>query len=621
MIKSKYANKRILALFVLLLILIFSLGFSVLLSNAEDISYDFSENIQEEYARGTLFSVPSCTIKKGNNKFSTNFVLKYPDNRESSYSTNLLDKEGIYTIVYSYNENGENKSFEKEFSVYTSITSFFSSKQAEFSVNSKLNSKINANKEYVGVGVTSKKVGTEVVYSKEIDISDNTKDNTLLEFIANPSTLNILEITNFTIMLTDVNNVDNWVKIYVKQLDYETNSYLLWAGANFTYGFAGYDPYNAIGLNRGNTYSGNGGITAGYVASNSTYTANSFGVSDSKTISSIKLSYDNQEKRIYCYPGLSNTYVADLDDTSDVGAGNEWGGFSSNKVWLSISTNLYSSSLNYIILNVDGLDMSNYKVNDTVAPTIDIDLGGNTEIPFGIVNKPYKIFDTKVFDNIDVSLSKPIVTVISDTGKVYDVKNNSFTPKTAGKYKMYYTLSDFAGNENVKTVEINVLSEYGENELQFLDTSFDDINLKVGEKFSVQIQETTGGSGKINHVWCIKDNDNVIASDFDVYSFNKTGDFILEYTAYDYNDTKITKRYNVKVTQNLYPVFDMPYLADNYILGKNYYLPKVDAFDYSKNLDGEKIDVKVKVGDSVKKGETLGIIGPSGGGKTTLLSD
>ena len=587
------------SLYVLILLSALSIGLfaaSVVGNADENLTFDYKGEILAEYAKGTYFEVPELTVRSDAGVQIADYRLFYPNNRESANPKNYLDVEGNYVLKYYYELNGERREISKEFDVYTSVVSFFGSDQAEFTVDTYLNPDINTGgTEYKGLGVSSKKVGTVVTYLREIDLSDNTKNDTLIEFIANPQTVNIAEITSFTVTLTDVNDPDNFVKISVKNVSYVHDYYLLWAKANFNYSHLLDNPTYGIGLNRGNTYSLDGGRSPGFGANGSNKTANSYGAANGNySMSSVTLCLDYAERAIYCTPRYgTNSFVADLDLTSDVGAGNEWQGFSTDKAILSIETNLAAGSANYIILNVDGYDMSDYKIADTEGPTVAVDYGNI--VPFGVVGKNYPLFDCKVKDNVDDITDAPTVEVFDGNGRKVIVKDNGFVPQTAGEYKIVYTVFDTAGNRGAKVVGVSVKEEYGDSALKFADVSAETIDIKIGERLSVNAEEITGGSGDITHSYAILYDGQVVAQDFDGYVFNRYGDFALRYVVKDYLGTTATKYYAVNVQPNNEPTFEMPFLTDYYIFGKTYYLPKTAAYDFSHDTDGETVEVKVKV--------------------------
>lgn len=570
--------------------------------NSSEFSYSLTAEINDEYMRDTYFTVPTLTVKYNGNEYLATSKLFYPDNRESSSSYNYLDVEGNYVLRYSFNIAGTSYEKDYNFNVFTGVSSLFSSNKATFSVNSSAPEYMALDKEYKGVKVTSKIGGTVVNYGIPIDLSDNTRESVLIEFLAIPSSPNIAEITNFNIVLTDIEDPNNWVKIKVTH-SATKDFYQVYCGANFKYGFAGYDPYNMIGRNPGNIYSGNNGLTAGFGLEDyaKKTVSNGYGVRNGYSMTSVKLYFDYFARAIYAAPTALTNDVGDLDDITQVGEGNQWKGFFADKAYLSIESNLTSSEANYLILNVDGKDMSQYQIDDTTAPEIKVDYDGNSEsqLPYGIVNTKYKVFDAVAVDDLDRITYVPQVRVYNATTfRNLMVSNGCFIPDVAGEYVIQYTAKDSSGNKSTKSLSVQVKDDY-DTAINYDFNSEQKNDILVGEKFRVVKGIADGGSGKLSVSYALLDGENVIAKDFENYEFNSIGQFVLRTYVTDYLGKTETFNQTITVTANNYPMFDMPFITEQYITGNTYYLPQVTAKEYSNNLNGEIVAVDIYV-DGVK---------------------
>ena len=225
--------------------------------------YKLSAEVESEYLRDSYFNIPVLTVNYGGKDYNSTAKLFYPDNRESTNLNNYLDVEGVYTLRYTFSVLNTIYTKDYNFTVIVGVSSLFSSGQASFSVNQTTPSYMATDKEYCGLGVSSTSNNIVVTYNTPIDLTDNTREDILLEFIPTPVTEGVPETNAFIIKLTDIYDADNWVKIRVCHLA-QQDYFQVWAGANFKYGLAGYDPFNMIGRNPWNQYSGNGGLTAGF---------------------------------------------------------------------------------------------------------------------------------------------------------------------------------------------------------------------------------------------------------------------------------------------------------------------------------------------------------------------
>ena len=564
--------------------------------NKSEFEYKLSAEIEEEYLRDSYFHVPTLTVKFDGQDYNTTAKLVYPDNRVSGNLKNYLDVEGEYVLRYSFTVDGIAYTKDYPFEVYAGISSLFNSNQAKFTINSTTPDYMVTDEEYVGMKVSSSGNNTIVEYNLPIDLTDNSRDDLLLEFIPTPNTENIPETSVFIVKLTDVEDPDNWVKIRIGH-SASQDFWQAYVGANFKYAFAGYDPYNMIGRNPGNKYSGNDGLTAGFGIDDYSkkVCANSYGSRKGYKMSSVKLYFDYLQRSLYAAPASLTNAVGDLDDINQVGAGNQWNGFLTGKAYLSIETTLRASELNYLILNVDGQDMSKYKVEDKTAPEIQIDFDGNSEVnvPYALVNKPYKIFDAISVDNLDKVSYAPQVRVYDKTTyRNLRIDNGYFIPTEVGQCVIEYKAKDSHGNVTLKEIVVDVKNNY-DSDISFEFNSNLKDSILVGETFEILDGVPVGGSGVLTTKYNILKNNKLIKENVKSYKFSEDGEFTLRALVTDYLGKTETFDKNINVLSNEYPMFEMPFVADYFVTGNLYYLPSVTAYEYTRKLTGESVNVEV----------------------------
>lgn len=211
---------------------------------------------------------------------------------------------------------------------------------------------------YSGVTVSTG-VASTVVFKKDIDIdiSDNTKDDVLLEFIAIPHEVGVADFTSITFKFSDKNDPDTFFTVKLGSGPYGSTGMggLLAAGDN-------QKGYGLKLIRENDEYDGDTGSVLSQTLGGESSGPNIY--------SSICLYYDRTENALYTSQmyNYSNTQaqkslVRDFDDTTlkinKAGATvsqEAWGGFTSDTVTLEITVDTVSEgeTAKYGILTVDG---------------------------------------------------------------------------------------------------------------------------------------------------------------------------------------------------------------------------------------------------------------------------
>ena len=209
---------------------------------------------------------------------------------------------------------------------------------------------------YSGVTVSTG-VASTVVFKNDIDISDNTKDDVLLEFIAIPHEVGVADFTSITFKFSDENDPDTFFTVKLGSGPYGSTGMggLLAAGDN-------QKGYGLKLIRENDEYDGDTGSVLSQTLGGES--------SGSNIYSSVCLYYDKTENALYTSQmyNYSNaqaqkSLVRDFDDTTlktnkdgATVSQEAWGGFTSDTVTLEITVDTVSEgeTAKYGILTVDG---------------------------------------------------------------------------------------------------------------------------------------------------------------------------------------------------------------------------------------------------------------------------
>ena len=209
---------------------------------------------------------------------------------------------------------------------------------------------------YSGVTVSTG-VASTVVFKNDIDISDNTKDDVLLEFIAIPHEVGVADFTSITFKFSDENDPDTFFTVRLGSGPYGSTGMggLLAAGDN-------QKGYGLKLIRENDEYDGDTGSVLSQTLGGES--------SGSNIYSSVCLYYDKTENALYTSQmyNYSNaqaqkSLVRDFDDTTlkinkdgATVSQEAWGGFTSDTVTLEITVDTVSEgeTAKYGILTVDG---------------------------------------------------------------------------------------------------------------------------------------------------------------------------------------------------------------------------------------------------------------------------
>lgn len=538
----------------------------------------------------TLSFVPAKIYVRGEELTATANLL-YPSGKTAAASGAVLDELGKYTLTEEW-KGGENV---RSFMVANTYKNVFSDSSAvEFGA-------LDFNNEVYGHTITLKNNLT-LVYNKIIDLSDNVFDTTLsdksqnvpfVELVTQPNKLGQKDMTALYVELVDAHDSTNFVTIRMKYFDYAPNIMRIRTKASGQ-GYVGYYyDYKGADCEVNDAPSHDDG---GFI-SPASFTQNLTGRRFDETI--LKLYFDYNECALYATPdhftgdaehGSPEVpwLVRDFDTTDPyLSAGQTpWKGFTNGEVYMRIYAAGITSTAKVGVLSVDGDPLTETFVDDTEAPSISVDLP-NEEVPFAIVNKPYRVFDFTAADTYTgVKTSEPVVYF--GESKI-DVKNGEFVPTTEGVYTIVYTACDYYGNVSEKRVNVTAKRSVSKPEAAISREL--DKTAAYGKKIILPEITAQGGVGGLTTYYEVFCNGEAVTVEYGEFRCLREGTYTVRFIVTDYvgQQTVLTRYFTV--SRGNAPVFDEDGVAlpPIFFAGESYMLGDYSAYLYGT---GSKEEVK-----------------------------
>lgn len=385
---------------------------------------------------------------------------------------------------------------------------------------------------YSGVTVSTAAAGS-VTYTKDIDISDNTENDVLLQFIAIPNEVGVFDFTSIAFKFIDKN-----------------------------------DPNNYFTVNLGEGASGNvGSLTAGgsnqdlyglkYIRNNDEYGEGLYGTGIPQNLAgqgngsfqytAICLYYDKEDNALYVSPAHNyKTQAAEekqlvrnfgdtslkLNEAGDTVSQAAWDGFTGDTVTLEITVNtvVEGKTAKYGVLTVDGERLTKRLEAEFL-------FDGIVGYEYALPSPTYVSGLTGAETNFDSVASG--VRVLYE-GEEVDVLGGVFTPQSAGEYTVQYAveeggktyMAEFAltvfARDQAPAVEFDISGGVGEGDV---------IYLGGGIQGSVSAATALHHDGSACEVTVqIFKGDEVLQTfengEFS-YDFDAVGDYTLVFTAVD----------------------------------------------------------------------------------------
>lgn len=504
-------------------------------------------------------------------------TLHYPSGKTASENC-VLDEAGNYRVEYTVNGK-----------VYC----------AQFTVSKPLMADSDDSSAYYGKSPYADEYGLNMMISGSdtywlnqiIDLSDNTKSDTLIEFYMTPSVKGFQDLDMLEFYLMDAYDESNYLTIRISHNASNYVSYTKVAASNGQplSGWEGYGSSKPRWWTNGSQW---GSFSYACLSANAEYRGEPMNYS-------FKLFFDNEERALYyqLVPG-NNLLVADLDD--DTCFSTLWDGFSTGEVYLGVKGGSYvSTGATMFIRELDGVDLSSNYAEDTVQPNLYVDMDGYTDnIPQGVVGQSYPLFGAECSDaGSNATLSVYVQHV--DSKKEYPITNNSFTPDQTGRYALVYRAQDGFGCISEQTVYVTVNAKKTPMSITVDPVS----NVIAGQRYIFAEPTTSGGSGRMTWQLEVKENGNwnAISSG---HIFTKAGSYDLRYRAVDYIGNEVVQEFKLTVKYSDKPVFGDPVQYPAYLVdGDTYTTLYQNAKFYKDGVSGEDCDVVLTITD--KYGERI----------------
>lgn len=521
----------------------------------------------------------------------------FPDGRTVAGHTVYADAVGEYRVVYTYEKDDVRFETMRFFSAFESGDGLFVGEDVTFTADA--SAPDNYDFAYNGTGITVVKDGGTATYAHTLDLSKNTKEDVLLDFLVTPETDGSQELNALFITLTDVHDAANTVSICVKADVWGNQARALTSVKSSS--MMEYIGQKELGRY---TWTVNGG----------SYTFFSFRgkFADTNLMQSCKIYYDNTERAIYvgstmyAYETEADKHlICDLDDSSIVGAGYEWGGFTTGEVILSIrAEGLSAGSANYIVREVNGQNLGGKFLRSERTPTMLFDFSGNAEnnLPYGVVGTPYKLFDVVAYDVVDGRLAvEKTIYYRNDAGTLTRYYNPELTadtllPDKAGDYVIRYAASNSDGKRAVYDFTVEVRERADAVDLEFEKELPD--RLRTGERFELGSYRTVGTSGVADVRCRISLDGQDIPDENGLYHFTAAGTYLVTFDITDYISS-YQKVYTIEVEDDSAPLYAPISMPQAVVSGLPFDLPIPEAVFYD---DGNAYPAKTHI--FIRQGET-----------------
>ena len=557
--------------------------------------------VPEEVAIGTEINVEMIDIEyHGETKKASSLVVYTPTGAKINSSKIKFNEAGKY--VFEFSAVFENETVTKTLETMSLRTpvSMFSASNATiepgfFAYSDKLDKTLGI-EEFKGIKVNSRDGGT-VTFNKIIDFSTSSKDDSLIDFIVEPSTEGAYDIGEIIITLTDADDSNNKVDIRFvdgyagsgvhKRLTYAT------ARANNQY-YAGYEArYDAWHINDDQ----HGTATFLTLRGLDQTIIDSFGTGYLNS----QLFFDYSSKQIFVKSEFeSKNSVAKINDLDNANLypTNPWRGFKNNRAIMSITTNDVSGTGGkYIVKSILGYDLSQELLRDVTAPKLSIDFDGydRNDLPLAKNGNTYPLFPVDAFDDFDDDLYLNTKVQFYDAANesYIDVpyENNRFPTYYYGKYLVSVYCSDRSGNETSDSYVVNCSSAIRDIEIVVPEDNSIHRAFEIVELCSLDDVVIKNAQGKIDlHRYLIGPDSSETELKNDYFVPNTLGIYQVKYVVSDIYEKPVSKIVNFDIKNIEHP-----------IIVEDINLPPVMIKD--QYFDIPRVGCKYPSGDQIVDGE------------------
>jgi len=570
---------------------------SVLSASGEEGFGDTS--INEYYNLGQDIEIPDATLTVGGENYTVSPKVTYPNGAVYAMNSHSINQLGKYSVLYETEVGGKVYSENKSFQVYEYL--FSNSVTGEGFV---YGVDLQENLEDISGLRFDLCQGESLLYNKIIDLNSYEMDDSLIRFDAIPDNATIRDCTTVYVVLTDVYNPNNSIKIRIVRAPDAADPNGITNEIGYISVIHGTHPFQ-------------------YKRSDKYYYGESFRNSFcGRKVNSapIEIRFDYATKTLYSYwdngkgkPELNKLRDLVLDFPND-----PWEGFTTGECKLSIYAEGYVSSdltkpFRGMLMEIDGKDLTTeeagtfttHKVLSTKGAEIKFnEYESDKGVPNAVVGYSYKIFDTEFRSIYGGEKLYTNVYYAYTSSSRYEVPtdNGYFIPDRVGVYTIVYTVVDVFGNVAKTELDVTAVADNGYG-LYLEVPNYQSYQVgNVGEHFELVGVENVivkGNNGTAEIKILAVDGDgnmlDVTANDFLPL---KGGNWKIIYTAKDYSGRIGMFEYPLTVNVFEKVIFDqVKDMPKYFIVNANNPIPSLEYIDYNVNADKKQV-----VSVSVEKG-------------------
>ncbi len=571
----------------------------------KNVSYDDCE-------KGDVVEVQDGVLEVGGTDYPATAIVYYPDGSAHDVSSFTVTG-GLYRVEYKATVEGV---------VYTKDACFYAK------VPTIASGETNVVPEY-GYGYYPDFVeepglkvelldGETFTYDKIINIKDFKKTDALIKFYAMPHFLDtesdsdqdranaVTDATKMYIRLTDVHDAENYITLvldFIPDSTYHRASIGMGVSAGWNAGNPTFDKYGACTSSM--SLSGWGGFGKYYDDGNGLWV---------HVDKQFEYNLDYKGKELFI---KQNTSICTLDHPDLFST--PWQGFTTGECRLSIFFSDYRDSS--VSARVLVTDIGNEKVTDddfhvdNSKPVINVDFQGYEEsnLPTGVVGVDYPVYEAIALDGYAEFMTVTAQVFSEYRGARYSVPvvNGKFRPTKPGTHSIVYSVVDYFGNTQERTVEIDVRSSNVSAEIVLVDSQ-KVTSAFVGQTVIVPKFRVASANGRTVDSVYVKFNNQVIATNVECFVPTSVGTYTIVYEATDFLGLPSNLSYDITVTESADAVIrENPILPKYFIDGYDYLLDDLYGYAYSNGAE-KAIKAKISVVDKDgKRVITNNVIRPS----------
>ena len=451
MIKSRSKVLR----FSLMIIVALCLTAMFTLSSFKSVTVSAAGDV-ETILIGDVIEAKDFEISHGGSKVNAeNMTIVYPNGGVYGGDSFEVQQAGIYQITYQATVDGQKVEQTQKYKALRRPQDMVIGEEGMQISYGKFfvpHETLKVQKDVKGA-IVNFRSGQTIGFATNIPTEKLTENFNILDLIVMPSVYGETDFERLTVRVTDVDNAANFIEIIIDSSNPEDGrgqiSYVR-AGAN------GQQP----GGYEGSTYH-----TANYgtaVEHSFRGLARKYEIREQNVIiseHSITIAIDNASKQVFCGPRTNtdkgNLLVNDLDDSAHFKS-NPWGGFTSDEVTVQVTAGKFSKVEGVVLIKeFAGFNLSK-NVDDTVAPTINVDYDLNGVLPTAVVGEDFPLFSYEAKDLLDSTLKLNVWVYYLDGTNKITIPNDgkTFNVKYEGNYLIVYSAEDLSGNVTKKEIKI-----------------------------------------------------------------------------------------------------------------------------------------------------------------------